>query len=165
MNKELQSAQFDKLTKEQALSDQIIENKEVSQKLELEVEQKEILQNELLMLQARRYVIETRDVDNVSDQRLSDIEMQLFRSIQEINMEKGRRQIRAMISNGNSHVEPKGMIGTTTGTTNTPGTSESQYYKHRTNSNGAGSIRNFPRVPLRTAQTSEADQFVEPVHI
>ena len=42
-------------------------------------------------MQAKRYVVEARDIEQVSEARLSDIELQLFRSIQEINMEKGRR--------------------------------------------------------------------------
>ena len=50
----------------------------------------------MLVLQTRRYIVEKRDIQHVADARLGDIELQLFRSIQEINMEKGRREIAKM---------------------------------------------------------------------
>ena len=71
-----------------------MENQELTQKYEQETEKCDQLSNELLMLQAKRYIVERRDIENVSEARLSDIEMQLFRSIQEINIEKGRRMAR-----------------------------------------------------------------------
>ena len=69
------------------------------------------------MLQAKRYIVERRDIENVSEARLSDIEMQLFRSIQEINIEKGRRMARQL--------SPSAAV-TTAGTTtnNTSGVSD-----------------------------------------
>ena len=76
----------------------MVENQELQQRLEEEGEKGEQLQNDLLILQAKRYIVEKRDIEQVSDARLSDIESQLFRSFQEINMEKGRRQMCALMA-------------------------------------------------------------------
>jgi len=59
----------------------LTENLELTGRLEAEKAQSEQLLNDLLILQTRRYVVETRDVEHVSEARLMDIEMQLFRSI------------------------------------------------------------------------------------
>ena len=59
----------------------MVENSELREKIQDDADKYEKLQNELLMLQARRYIVERKDVEQVSDARLGDIEMQLFRSL------------------------------------------------------------------------------------
>ena len=41
-----------------------------------------------------RYIVDRTTVETFTEQRISDVEMELFRGIQEINKEKGRREIR-----------------------------------------------------------------------
>lgn len=71
----MQTAKFEFLTQKQQLADQVVENGELSERLGEESDKCEQLRNELLMLQAKRYSVEKRDVENVSDARLHDIEM------------------------------------------------------------------------------------------
>ena len=120
LTQQLQAAQFEVLTQRQQLSDHMVENQELQKRLEDEEEKGDQLQNELLILQAKRYIVETCDIEQVSDARLSDIEAQLFRSFQEINMEKGRRQMCALMANKK---QP------TTGTTDNSGTSSETHSK------------------------------------
>ena len=75
LQQQLQTAKFEFLTQKQQLADQVVENGELSERLGEESDKCEQLRNELLMLQAKRYSVEKRDVENVSDARLHDIEM------------------------------------------------------------------------------------------
>ena len=51
------------------------------------------MEAELENLKSSRYVIKQGSLGTLSDRRLRDIEFELFASLQEVNMEKGRREI------------------------------------------------------------------------
>ena len=85
------------MTQEQCLKDANAENEELNEKIEEERQSTESVRNELIMLQVNRYIVDEEQLAQSSDQRLGDIEMQLYRSIQQINMEKGKRQVLATL--------------------------------------------------------------------
>lgn len=61
--------------------------------LKEEVSAKQKVETELESLKNSRYVIKQGSLGTLSERRLRDIEFELFASLQEVNMEKGRREI------------------------------------------------------------------------
>lgn len=78
--------------KNKLLEDSQAANKVMSDKYARECQDKARLQNQHNILLDTRYIVDRKTVEVTKVERLTDIEMQLFRGIQEINKEKGRRE-------------------------------------------------------------------------
>lgn len=92
LQEKLEAALAEIERKNKLLEDSQAANKVLSDKYDRECQDRARLQNQHNILLDTRYIVDRKTVEVTKVERLSDIEMQLFRGIQEINKEKGRRE-------------------------------------------------------------------------
>ena len=94
LQEKLEAALAELDRKNKLLEDSLAANKVLSAKYDKECQERARLQNQHNILLDTRYIVDRKTVEVTKVERLSDIEMQLFRGIQEINKEKGRREFK-----------------------------------------------------------------------